>query len=201
MSLKNPTGGSRPLTPIGNHIARLCQIIDLGTQPDEQYGPRRKVRFTFELTDESADFGKGQSEPFLISRVLGFVFSKKSNLKAIVEGMNGGPLRESEIEAFDQTLRGLLGQPCMVNVVHAKGRDTTFANIEAVAPVPAKLRKDVPPLQNRAIFFEVEMGPESEEFQALPDFLQSQIANCREWQEKEPRVIEDDDGQQELKFG
>ena len=89
MSLKRAKGGNRPLTPIGNHVARLCQVIDLGTQDDEKYGAKPKVRFTWELSDEERDFGKGEAEPFLISRVIVFAFSPKSNLKKMLEGMLG----------------------------------------------------------------------------------------------------------------
>lgn len=198
MSLKHAKGGNRPLTPIGNHVARLCQVLDLGTQDDEKYGPKQKVRFTWELSEETKDFGRGESEPFLISRVLTFSFSPKSNLKKVLEGMKGSALEDKEIENLDTTLRNLIGAPCMVNVVHVKVGDQSYANVEGVAPVPAKLRKDVPPLHNEGIFFETEMGSESREFLLLPDFLKSQIAKCHEWNRGSD---EDEDGQQVLNFG
>ena len=200
MSLKNARGGNRPLTPIGNHVARLCQVIDLGTQDDPKYGPKQKVRFTWELCEEVRDFGKGEQEPFLISRVMVFAFTPKSNLKKVIEGMKGGPLSEDESANLDTTLRDLIGAPCMINIVHVKVADATYANVEGVAPVPAKLRKDVPPLHNDGIFFETEMGPESREFLLLPDFLKSQIAKCHEWSGRGPEQDEDD-GQPLLNFG
>ena len=90
----------------------------------------------------------------------------------------------------------------MINIVHVKVADQSYANVENVAPMPAKLKKGVPPLHNAGIFFETEMGPESEEFLALPDFLKSQIAKCHEWLGKPGASrYEDDDDQQELKFG
>jgi hypothetical protein len=202
MSLKNARGGPRPLTPIGNHVARLCQIIDLGTQDDIKYGPKQKVRFTWELSEEFKDFGKGEQEPFLISRVMTFAFSPKSNLKKLIEGMKGSPLSDDEISNLDQTLRNLIGTPCMINIVHVKVGDQSYANVEGVAPVPAKLRKGVPPLHNDGIFFETEMGPESREFLLLPDFIKSQIAKCHEWSHgAQAPEDEDEDGQQVLNFG
>ena len=84
----------------------------------------------------------------------------------------------------------------MVNVIHVRVGDQTYANVEAVTPCPAKLRKDVPPLHNDGIFFEIEMGPESREFLLLPDFLKSQIAKCHEWSNR--GTPEDEDGDQPL---
>lgn len=200
MALKTAKGGNRPLTPIGNHVARLAQVIDLGTQDDPKYGPKHKVRFTWELSEEFKDFGKGEQEPFLISRVMVFAFTPKSNLKKVIEGMKGAALSDDETDHLDTVLRDLIGAPCMVNVIHVKVADATYANVENIAPVPTKLRKDVPPLVNDGIFFEIEMGSESREFLLLPDFLKSQIAKCHEWS---GTVVtgEDDDGQQTLNFG
>lgn len=193
MSLRKAKGASRPLTPIGNHVARLCQIIDLGTQDDERWGAKQKVRFTWELPEETKDFGKGEPEPFLISRLMGFVYSKNSHLKKIVDGMLGREVTGDEQDNLDKVFRNLLGQPCMVNVIHVRGTDATFANVDSVAPCPAKLKKDVPELHNQPIFFEVEMGPESREFLLLPDFLKSQISKCQEWRDNGKEEKEDAD--------
>jgi hypothetical protein len=198
MSLKHAKGGNRPLPPAGNHVARLCQFVDLGTTNDPKYGgDTHKVRITWELSEEFRDFGKGEQEPFLISRIVTFSSAPKANLRKVLEGMKGSGFSVKELEALDQTIKALVGQPCMLNVVHVQSGDTTFANVEGVAPIPAKLVKNVPALHNEAIFFDTDMGPESRAFLLLPDFLKNQISKCQEWNQPE----EDNTDQLHLKLG
>ena len=54
----------RAIAPVGNHIARRDQIVDLGTQDQPQYGnTAHKIRFTWELPEELHDFGRESRNP------------------------------------------------------------------------------------------------------------------------------------------
>ena len=184
LNLKNAKKGlDRQLAPVGNHIARCYQVVDLGTQDDPKWGnASHKLRFAWELCEEMTDFGKGKKEPFSVSMTVNFFFGKNSNFTKVMEGWKGGPFSDKEMEKFE--LKTLVGKACMLNVVHQTSGDATYANVASVSPVPLKWQDRVPPMHNKGIYFEVEMGPESREFLLLPDFMQKIIVKCHEWREK-----------------
>jgi hypothetical protein len=174
--------GDRALAPIGNHIARCYQLVDLGTQDDARYGnASHKLRIAWELCEEFADFGKGKKEPYSVSMTVNFFFGRNSNFTKVLEGWKGGTFSEAELDNFE--LRKLVGKACMVNVVHATSGDRDYANVASVSPVPAKWKDRVPAMHNPPVYFEVEMGPSSREFVMLPEFLQKIIAKCHEWRD------------------
>ena len=182
LNLKDAKKGlTGPLAPIGNHIARCYQLIDLGMQDSPRYGnASHKLRLAWELCEELHDFGKGKKEPFSVSMTVNFFFGRNSNFTKLLEGWKGGTFSDAELENFE--LRKLVGKSCMVNVVHNQGTDgTDWANVASVSPVPAKWRDRVPALVNPPLYFEVEMGPTSAEFRALPEFLQKIVEKCHEW--------------------
>jgi hypothetical protein len=184
LNLKNAKKGlDRQLAPVGNHISRCYQIVDLGTQDDPKWGnASHKLRFAWELCEELTDFGKGKKEPFSVSMTVNFFFGRNSNFAKVLEGWKGGTFSDKEMETFQ--LKNLVGKACMLNVVHATQGDRDYANVASVSPVPAKWLDRVPPMVNKPLFFEVEMGPESREFLLLPEFLQKIIVKCHEWKEQ-----------------
>src|SRR4029077_2947059 len=117
-------GLDRQLAPIGNHIARCYQIIDLGTQDSVRYGnASHKIRITWELCEEFTDFGKGKKEPFAVSMTVNFFFGRNSNFTKVMEGWKGGTFSDKELEKFE--LKSLVGKECMLNVVHQTNGDNT----------------------------------------------------------------------------
>lgn len=179
---KKGMGSDRALAPIGNHIARCYQLVDLGMQDSPRYGnASHKLRFTWELCEEMRDFGKGKPEPYSVSMTVNFFFGKNSNFTKLLEGWKGGTFTEAEFENFE--LKKLVGKACMVNVVHAVSGDNEYANVASISPVPAKWKDRVPAMHNPPVYFEVEMGPSSREFLMLPEFLQKIVSNCHEWRE------------------
>ena len=180
LSLKDAKKGmSGPLAPIGNHIARCYQVIDLGTQDSAKYGnSSHKLRFAWELCEEKHDFGKGKEEPYTVSMTVNFFFGRNSNFTKLLEGWKGGTFTDAELDNFE--LKKLLGKSCMVNVVHNSTDSGDYANVASVSPVPAKWRDRVPAMVNKPVYFETEMGP-GKDFQGLPEFLQKIIEKCHEW--------------------
>ena len=185
LNLKDAKKGlSGPLAPIGNHIARCYQIIDLGTQDSVKYGnSSHKLRLSWELCEELNDFGKGKKEPYSVSMTVNFFFGRNSNFTKLLEGWKGGIFTDAELDTFE--LKRLVGKACMVNVVHSSSGDNDYANVASVSPIPGKWKDRVPALYNKPVYFETEMGP-GKEFQALPDFLQKMIEKCHEWREAGP---------------
>jgi hypothetical protein len=76
MTLKAPSRKESTPVPKGNHIARLYQIIHIGTNSFEYMGETKssdKIRLTFELSNERKVFKEGdEPKPFSVSREFGF---------------------------------------------------------------------------------------------------------------------------------
>src|SRR5689334_20495628 len=104
-ALTAPKGKAFDPVPAGNHVARLYQIIHIGTIETSWQGKADmtdKVRLTFELCNEKKEFKEGEGEkPFSIAREFSFYMSKKSNLRKFIEGMIGTALDEDEASTFD----------------------------------------------------------------------------------------------------
>ena len=78
----------------------------------------------------------------------------------------------------------------MVNVVHATVGDNDYANVASVSLCLPSGQTGAP--INPPLFFEVEMGPNSKEFKALPEFLQKMIEKCHEWKGSETGLPPED---------
>jgi hypothetical protein len=166
--------------PSGNHVARLYQIIHIGTIKTTWQGKEQmsdKVRLTFELCNEKKAFNEGEEpRPYSISREFSFYMSSKANLRKFVEGMIGTALDEDEAATFD--LEGLLGEECLLNVVHVEKDGNTYANIQGASPLPKGMT--APPLYNEKKLIDVNTATQ-EEIDALPDFLKDKIKSSEEY--------------------
>lgn len=155
--VKGSEGGNYTPAPEGNHRAVCTRVVDLGTQPGGQWGPKRKVRLTWELTDEIMEYtdrdGIKRSGPYLVSKsynlTLG-VSQKPSLLRADLESWRGKPFTAEEETGFD--LAQLLNAPCLVNVVHEEGNNgKLYANIKSVARLPKGMER--PQANGETIYF------------------------------------------------
>jgi hypothetical protein len=114
--MRAPKGKSFDPVPAGNHVARLYQIIYLGTVPTEWQGQEKmtsKVRLGFELCNEKKVFKEGEeARPYAISREFTFSMGSKGNLRAFVEGMAGVKMMDDEADNFDldEVLEGATGE-------------------------------------------------------------------------------------------
>jgi hypothetical protein len=85
----------------------------------------------------------------------------------------------------------------MLNVQHVTKDGKTYANVSAVMALPKGM--PVPDQINKTLHFELEMGRESAEFKALPEWLQKRIGECVEWAgapaeaPEEPHVTEEEE--------
>ncbi len=167
--------------PKGNHVARLYQIIHIGTNDFEYMGETKssdKVRLTFELCNERKAFKEGdEPRPWSVSREFGFSMHAKSKLRPFVEGMIGTPLFDKEADNFD--FETLLGQECLLNVVHDEKNGSVYANIAGASPLPKGMVAPAPVNENRMIDVNTATAGEIE---ALPEFIKSKMFSSVEWQ-------------------
>ena len=156
------------LTPAGNHVGICYMVCDLGIQ-DTGFGPKRKVRVSWELPDEKMEDGR----PFSISKAYTLSLNEKANLRKDLESWRGLAFNEEELQGFD--LFALIGKPCMLNVIHETSRQNgnTFALMSAIGRLPKSM--EAPPLTNDTVQFSLNDPANSVPFDNLPDWLQKKI--------------------------
>lgn len=194
--------------PAGNHVARLYQILHIGTIPVVWEGKetlKDKVRLTFELSNKKKVFKEGEPEkPFSISREFTFSMAPKSALRPFIESMLGIKfLNDGEATAFD--FENLNGQECLLNVVHKNVGGVIYANIQAATPIPDGM--PVPSLFNPWSMLDVKTMPK-EDIDTLPEFLRNKIQSSNEYMGRfgtnpyAPKQIEvNDNGAADIQFG
>lgn len=169
------------LIPAGNHLAICYGMVEIGTVKEENglYAGKesKKVRITWETPHEAHDFGNGM-EPLSISKEFTLSMSEKATLRKMLESWRGKPFTDKEAESFDITR--LLGNPCMINVIHKTskgGKD--YADITAISSLPKGLA--VPEQTNES--FELSYSSWNQaRFDALPDYIKNKMKTSREYQ-------------------
>jgi len=171
-------GGSRQVAPVGSHIARCYQIIDHGTHFDEKWNKRnRKVQFMFELPTELAVFNEDKGEqPFYVKTQFNMFMNEKASLRKFIESWLGKQMNDKQAADFDITK--LIGQPCMINVVHSTKGENTYANIASIMPLPKGVQ--CPPAINEQLVFDTGK-PDYDVYNKLPEFLQQIIQDSDEF--------------------
>src|SRR4030081_3124464 len=153
-------GKSFDPVPAGNHVARLYEIIHIGTIPTTWQGQEKmtdKIRLTFELCNEKKEFKEGE-KPFSISREFTYSWGTKGNLRPFVEGFIGTKLHDDEAYTFN--LEDLLGDVCLLNVVHTEKDGNTYSNIQGASPLPKSMK--APELFNVGRSLDINSTPWSE---------------------------------------
>lgn len=184
-ALTAPKAASKTDVPKGNHVARLYQIIHIGTVSYQWQGETKqqdKIRLTFELCNERKVFEEGgEPKPFSISREFGFSMGRKSHLRPFVEGMLGVAFHDEEAYAFD--IEQLLGEVCLLNVVHVEKNGNIYAEIQGASQLPKGM--EAPALFNPTKIVDVRTATE-EQIKELPDFIQEKMRSSLEYQNRTP---------------
>lgn len=179
-------GVERELTPAGNHVARLVEVVNIGTIPTTWQGEERlthKIRLTFELCNELKEFKEGEGEkPYRISREFTYTMAEKGHLRPFIEGMIGTALTDEEAGTFKVWEQ--LGNPCLLSVIHEKSEKNgnTYANIHSAAPLPKGM--EAPEQVNESRLVDVETITEEELF-ALPEFIRNKMETSEEWKARQ----------------
>jgi len=176
-TLNAPIGGesnyTNKIAPVGMHLARIYQIIDLGTteQTGQFGGKKRKVQVLLELPLETAIFDPNKGEqPYYVRGMYTLSMHEKSTLRKDVQSMLGKTLTDEEAKKFN--IFTLIGKECMVNVIHRHSGDKTYANVQTITPLPKGMV--CPPAVNPAVVFSTQQ-PDMDVFRSLPDFVQDKI--------------------------
>lgn len=104
----------------GTYVARCYSMIEIGTIETEFNGEKKKahqVNISWELPEETAVFHEEKGpEPFVVSKTYTLSMHEKATLRKDLESWRGKSYTNDEVKRFDITK--LLGQPCLLNIVH-----------------------------------------------------------------------------------
>ncbi len=176
-------GGTMTVAPAGNHKARCVRVIDLGTQQKNFQGEaklERTILVGWELPEEKHTFADEKGpEPFMVQRRYKLSLHEKANLAKHLESWRGKTFTQEERDTgFD--LKKILGQTCLLNLVHAESNGNTYANISSVTQIPKGT--PVPNAVNPLVYFSLDKEEFSREvFDGLSDKLKDTIKKSPEW--------------------
>lgn len=166
-------GGDFPKAPVGTHVARCYQVVDIGDQKStfqgvEKYKP--KVLLSWELLgDDRMEDGK----PYSISSRYTLSLSDKGQLGPMLESWRGKPFTKDERDGFD--IKNVLGHYCMISVIHNTEGDKTYANVASVMALPKGMPK--PTAVNPNLYFNLD----TDDFETLPEWLLNTVKKSRQF--------------------
>ena len=194
------------IVPSGTHLARLYRIVDLGTQESQFQGGevkiQRKVMFAWEIHGED-DTGEPlvteDGKPMAIFKNYTLSWNEAATLRKDLQAWRGVPWTDAEAKRFE--LKNVLGQWCMLNVVHRPGQSDgkLFANVAGISPVPGFLKKQgLPQGANPLQMFRLG-DPDWELFETFSKGLKAKIESSPEFRaakkplDKQPNDLDTDD--------
>ncbi len=134
------------MVPPGTHLARCYRIVDIGTQSTEWQGQQkflRKVMIGWEIHGEDEEGNPlvtDEGDLLAMFKNYTLSWSENANLRKDLQAWRGTPWTDEEANRFD--LKNILGTWCMVNVIHAEGKNgKTYANVAGITPVPGMIKK------------------------------------------------------------
>lgn len=160
-----------PLIPADVHQGVCYALYDLGTTYDKLYDKStHKIIILWELPNERMVYqkdGKDIDAPRVISKKYTLSLNEKSSLFKDLQSWRGKPFSEQELLGFD--IKNILGNNCMLQIIHRTKDNNTFANIANVLP----LYKGIPSrvAENPIMFFSLE------ETRIIPEGTPSWIAD------------------------
>lgn len=187
MGLMASDKGGKGFDPVaeGVHNAVCFWVYDLGTHLDEKFGNRNHACLIgWEIPDERIDIEKDGVKlnlPRMVSKKYTLSLNEKANLRKDLQTWRGRVFTEKELEGFD--IKNVLGKSCMIQVIHNKKAEKTYANIAAIMP----LMKGTEPLtpENPLVFYSMtdhrDQIPEG-----TPDWVRDVIKTSDEWQTFKP---------------
>jgi hypothetical protein len=177
------------IVPAGLHLARCYRVVDLGTQVTVFQGKEktnRKVLISFEMHGED-EFGNpmvtDNGDPLSVSKNYTLMLAELASLRKDLQSWRGREFTKEELKGFQ--LSNILDQWAMLSIIHTNGNDDRiYANISAVMPVPANIKKaGLPAGHNKPTIFSID-SPDMDLFESFSDGLKAKIERSPEWQSR-----------------
>jgi hypothetical protein len=183
------------IAPVGNHLARLYRVIDLGTQMREWEGKTtmtRRVKFFWELHGEDEQgnpLSMSDGKPMIQSREYTWSLHEKSALRQHLEAWRGLAFSDAELKGFD--IKKVLGQFCMLTIAHRASNGKNYADVKNVSSVPSIIRKAGLPagINDTMIFDLTKFDPVM--FESLSEWIKAIIVKSSEYRAMgQPTTVE-----------
>jgi hypothetical protein len=119
--------------PDGVHAGVCCDIIDLGMVTTQWEGKERtshKVYLVWQIGAVNEETG----ERFTVRRRYTASLHEKADLRKNLQSWRGRPFTNEELASFD--LDRVIGVGALLNIVHTMKDGNTWANVEAIMPLP-----------------------------------------------------------------
>jgi hypothetical protein len=195
MPIKATNKGSDNIPPVeaGSYVARIYQMIELGTIPGFQGQLQTKVRIGFELPTEMMVFDEKKGEqPRVISQDYTLSFNEKAKLRKVILACDPNALGTDEdgfMEEFD--VESLIGKECLITIAQKPKTDKSgnYAFIDNCTRLPKGMK--CPPQINPTQILSYDNWNE-EFFKKLPAFLREKIESSTEYQAKNGLTKKDD---------
>lgn len=126
-------GGSRELLPEGKYLAICTHIVDLGEQFSEQYNKfASKLQIIWELPEETYEDKDGVTRPRRFFKKYTASLNEKATLRKDLTAWRGRAFTSEELARFD--IKSVLGVPCEIQIIHAKGDNgRTYENMASIS--------------------------------------------------------------------
>ena len=164
--------------PSGNHAARVCEVVYIGTVTTDFQGVKTdklQIRLGFEIPSELRDDG----EPFVVST---FPMTASTNKKSAFRKLALGIMGSEPGNDFDS--EQLMGKECLINVVHTaskKDANVVYANITGASPLPKGMTVGEAVVE--PFSFDVNTSPLGD-IEKLPEFLRDIIKSTPEFKSR-----------------
>lgn len=180
----------------GTYVARCYSMIEIGTVEVLYKGETKKqhkVAITWELPTETAIFREENGpEPFVVSKKYTLSMHEKSNLRKDLESWRGQGYTEEEAKRFDITK--LLGQPCLLSVIHSPRPDDATKTYTAISSITKMMKGQQCPDQVNPIKVLSYDNFNWEVFDSLSDYMKDQIRSSDEFKKmQEPNQTHTDE--------
>ena len=188
LTISESQKSERKLPVAGATVGVLFSIVDMGhleTNWDNQKKWTPKVRFTFELPDQTDEYevvenGKTTKvqKPMVVSIEQTRSLGEKASLRKLLEQWRGQTFTSKELQAF--SLKNLLGKPAMLTLIHKTSQQgRQYCAIAGASKLPKGMKAPATTI-NDTIYYEIEEG-EGGQFPDMPDWLQEKIRASKEF--------------------
>lgn len=181
--------------PQGTYLGVCNMLVDLGVQYNEAFkNSSRKVLIGWEIPSELITID-GEDKPRTISKRYTASLNESANLRQDLAAWRGRDFTPEELAAFD--LRSIVGNSCMINIIHREYNGRTYANIQSIMALPKGMPKGQ--LRDKPLVFDLDTGT-VDDVDYLPRWIGDIIKKSTTYQEmlaqpQEITELSEDDGE------
>ena len=124
--------------------------------------------------------GKQELLPRVLTKEFTFSMHPKGNLRPTIEGWFGRALTDEQADGFD--VSDLLGQECMMQILHEAKQEKVFARIKAIMPLPPNSPIEYQTMSEPVLFdVDEHVAPDGSFLVEIPEWIQKKVKTSEEY--------------------